>query len=415
MPEDLSNKAAITDNKMLWLRADFEGEVTGIKNEATSTDHSRSYTLHIDNGILSNLQEIDSPPEASSGDELPPLKQALVNNVSIMNEDGQPEQRSLNGFCLHAWRWVGNKEINNRGRQVLVGRVEGTAYFPLDRGMIANQFEIEMNKQGQEQSSPCFICNKWGHAILAALLWIYCDIRAAAIYAGGVAIACVLLRAFPRFEKKQLSYLFGLAVFSVIGIMMQYRMGCGEKSTWLLLSSLIPVLLSFLIFGCLQKAVLMLLWLIAVALWCPACDQVQKQVTLDAAVKSAQHQGMVRENATALFALDHADIRPEAEASLGGFAELLKKIPECNLKIVGHTDQHGENSLAGVAHNYDLSQQRADAVATWLIKHGHVSDCRIRTIGMGAKSPIYANPKNDKEFSSNRRVEIQYSGKRAEN
>jgi len=402
--------ASQTDQQLLWMKGDFEGEVTGNQNKSGSSCHSRLYLLSIDNGTVKNWQEADAPPQTGSEGELPPLMQAQTSKVIIEDADSVSERTSLIDFQLHDWHWIGHKEISRFAGQVLIGRVAGTAYFQLAEGVPENVSDAE-GDISNHSSSACFVYNLWVHAVLSGLLWLYCDIVSAAIYAGGVATACMLMKAFRKFESERLYLLVILGAISVIGIIWQYQMPCSERSVWLLLGSLIPVLLAFMISACVQKGLLILLWLIAVAIWCPACSVTHVRVSPEDAVHhpaiTMQDQHIISEKSTAWFGLNKAQLRPQAVASLKQLAAMFVKYPQYNLKIVGHTDQYGENSPVGVAHNYELSQQRADAVASWLVKHGKVDKQRISTIGMGAKSPIIAAPKNDKEFAINRRVEIQ--------
>jgi outer membrane protein OmpA-like peptidoglycan-associated protein len=66
------------------------------------------------------------------------------------------------------------------------------------------------------------------------------------------------------------------------------------------------------------------------------------------------------------FDTGKTDIKPESKAELDEMAKLLKATPALKVYIVGHTDSEGT-----LAQNLDLSQRRADAVATALVQsHG---------------------------------------------
>ena len=68
------------------------------------------------------------------------------------------------------------------------------------------------------------------------------------------------------------------------------------------------------------------------------------------------------------------------------------------LRVEGHTDNTGNAD-----HNLKLSQERADAVATWLESHG-VDKGRIVTKGFGATVPLVANDTKDHKAMNRRTV-----------
>jgi OOP family OmpA-OmpF porin len=69
------------------------------------------------------------------------------------------------------------------------------------------------------------------------------------------------------------------------------------------------------------------------------------------------------------------------------------------LRIEGHTDDKG-----AAAHNQKLSQERADAVVTWLTAHG-VDKGRLIAKGFGATKPFVKND-SDEHRHQNRRTEF---------
>jgi outer membrane protein OmpA-like peptidoglycan-associated protein len=84
-----------------------------------------------------------------------------------------------------------------------------------------------------------------------------------------------------------------------------------------------------------------------------------------------------------------------SEAELDRLAAMLQRYATAQLLIEGHTDNIGD-----VAMNQTLSEQRAEAVKTYLIKKG-VAVSRLTAKGFGGSRPIYKNG-NEK----NRRVEF---------
>ncbi|MEX0634565.1 OmpA family lipoprotein [Serratia ureilytica] len=87
---------------------------------------------------------------------------------------------------------------------------------------------------------------------------------------------------------------------------------------------------------------------------------------------------------------------------LTGVAMVLKEYPKTAVNVVGYTDSTGSRSL-----NMNLSQQRADGVASALITQG-VAANRIRTTGAGPDNPIASNSTAEGK-AQNRRVEITLS------
>ncbi len=84
--------------------------------------------------------------------------------------------------------------------------------------------------------------------------------------------------------------------------------------------------------------------------------------------------------------------------------KLLKSKPEINAEISGHTDNKGDEKK-----NQKLSQDRAKAVADYLIKKG-ISTVRLIPKGYGMAQPIATND-TDAGRQLNRRVEMKILGK----
>ena len=78
-------------------------------------------------------------------------------------------------------------------------------------------------------------------------------------------------------------------------------------------------------------------------------------------------------------------------------AEVAKIIVE------GHTDDQGDD-----AYNLDLSQRRAEAVVTYLVKKA-VSRDRLEAKGYGETRPLVENT-SKKRRATNRRVELKIAG-----
>lgn len=100
-----------------------------------------------------------------------------------------------------------------------------------------------------------------------------------------------------------------------------------------------------------------------------------------------------------LFAFDSDQIQPAAGTNLTELATSLKRYPESQLLIVGHTDNVGDDS-----YNQALSQRRANSAATYLAAQG-VASTRLTASGKGEAEPVTTND-TDAGRQQNRRVEV---------
>lgn len=110
-------------------------------------------------------------------------------------------------------------------------------------------------------------------------------------------------------------------------------------------------------------------------------------------------RGIVVTLGDVLFDVDRSSLKPAAVRDLDRLAELLTAEPRRAVLIEGHTDSTGT-----AKHNDDLSQQRADAVSSVLMRQGILAS-RITTRGFGASSPLATNATSEGR-QQNRRVEI---------
>jgi len=109
-----------------------------------------------------------------------------------------------------------------------------------------------------------------------------------------------------------------------------------------------------------------------------------------------------------LFNTSSAVLSQTAMNSLSNFANVLKQNTDCDVSVQGYTDNTGwRNSTAeqSVQKNLDLSQQRAQAVTSYLQSQG-VGATQIRsTQGFGEASPVADNT-TEAGKAQNRRVEV---------
>jgi outer membrane protein OmpA-like peptidoglycan-associated protein len=122
-------------------------------------------------------------------------------------------------------------------------------------------------------------------------------------------------------------------------------------------------------------------------------------------VQTADNQLKLNIPSDISFDTGRADIKPNLRPILDQFANGLRDQPNTDVRIIGHTDSTGSDSI-----NDPLSRQRAASARDYLVSRG-VSANRIVTDGRGAREPIADNT-TDAGRSRNRRVEI-FLGERA--
>lgn len=101
------------------------------------------------------------------------------------------------------------------------------------------------------------------------------------------------------------------------------------------------------------------------------------------------------------FANNSSVVRPAYDNEIRQVAEFMKKFPETRVEIAGHSDSTG---LA--QYNLDLSQLRAQAVATRLTERFDIAADRITARGYGETQPVADNSTTEGR-KQNRRVEAR--------
>jgi len=128
-------------------------------------------------------------------------------------------------------------------------------------------------------------------------------------------------------------------------------------------------------------------------------DEINKLAIQDVNVRVVE-EGISIDIENIQFAAESAVLLPAEQIKLDKIAEVLKRYPERNLIINGHT------ALAGTAEGrLRLSQERAKAVADYLISKNVRTSNRITSRGYGADKPI-ADNNTEQGMRRNRRVEI---------
>jgi outer membrane protein OmpA-like peptidoglycan-associated protein len=118
-----------------------------------------------------------------------------------------------------------------------------------------------------------------------------------------------------------------------------------------------------------------------------------------AAVKEEARGLVITLSGSVLFASNKSALLPAAQNRLNQVADALLATKERKLTVEGHTDSQGSSS-----YNQQLSQQRADAVRSYIISRGYPSDL-IQAQGIGKDRPIADNASAEGR-ANNRRVEI---------
>lgn len=104
-----------------------------------------------------------------------------------------------------------------------------------------------------------------------------------------------------------------------------------------------------------------------------------------------------------LFANGAATITRQSGEALDKVAEIARRCSGFRLEVQGYTDNRGRKSA-----NVKLSQDRAEAVRTWLQEKGVPAD-RLSAKGFGSDNPITSNARESGR-ARNRRIEFKVSG-----
>lgn len=99
------------------------------------------------------------------------------------------------------------------------------------------------------------------------------------------------------------------------------------------------------------------------------------------------------------FDTGKSTIKAESNTALNQLAEVMLSKKKLKIEIGGHTDNVGS-----VESNQKLSQDRAEAVKTYLVKKG-VDATRVVSKGYGSSKPIASND-TDEGKQKNRRTEV---------
>ncbi len=100
------------------------------------------------------------------------------------------------------------------------------------------------------------------------------------------------------------------------------------------------------------------------------------------------------------FETDSFDLDKKSNSELQNVVSFLKENPTVKLTVEGHTDNVGSPS-----YNKNLSQKRAESVASFLIEKG-IEKSRLKSLGFGESQPVATN-ETEEGRALNRRTELK--------
>ncbi len=96
------------------------------------------------------------------------------------------------------------------------------------------------------------------------------------------------------------------------------------------------------------------------------------------------------------FDYDKSSLKPEGKDQLTKWVAFLKKFPNDQLLVEGHTDERGTRE-----YNLALGEKRANAVKEFLVANG-VEAARLKTVSYGKERPAVLGS-NEAAYAQNRR------------
>jgi peptidoglycan-associated lipoprotein len=133
----------------------------------------------------------------------------------------------------------------------------------------------------------------------------------------------------------------------------------------------------------------------------PAPEDVLQTANLDELNRLVASQGLIQ---PVFYALDSAELSPEAVATLKANADVLRKYSSWRLTIEGHCDERGT-----AEYNLALGERRAVAARTYLVTLGIPAD-RIQTVSYGKEFPFDLGH-TEEAWAKNRRAHFVITGK----
>ncbi len=100
------------------------------------------------------------------------------------------------------------------------------------------------------------------------------------------------------------------------------------------------------------------------------------------------------------FPVGSAEIRPDNFALLTRVQRVLRAFPDGHVTVAGHTDARGNDAA-----NQRLSEERAEAVRSYLVANMSLDEARIDAVGYGEAQPIATND-TETGRAKNRRIDL---------
>lgn len=130
-------------------------------------------------------------------------------------------------------------------------------------------------------------------------------------------------------------------------------------------------------------------------------EEMKQTLEADAAAMAAEIE---KTGSVAVYGINFdtgkATITPDSAKVLQEVRSLMQQQGDWRFEVQGHTD-----SVGSKAANQALSEQRAAAVAAWLVKNG-ISQARLTSKGYGDAAPVADNT-TEEGRAKNRRVELK--------
>jgi outer membrane protein OmpA-like peptidoglycan-associated protein len=114
-------------------------------------------------------------------------------------------------------------------------------------------------------------------------------------------------------------------------------------------------------------------------------------------------RGLIVNMSDVLFDTASANLKPGAREKLSRVAGVLLAYPGLSVDVEGHTDSVGSDD-----YNQSLSERRAEAVRSYLIRQGIPRES-VDAVGLGEANPVVANT-TPAGRQQNRRVELVIAG-----
>ena len=446
-------------NRHVWIKGNFEGVLSGRQVETQGLNST--YHMKVVQANISNISKVSAPPTVLSNPA--PITQLLVQHAKVQQGD-QHFDADLHDFRLHEWT-VDSTSVNHE-KGMRSDRVIGIAYFFLKKPDVRNPLAVDQTKSDIPDRSPespvetegqeinCLACSYLLRLILALLVWFFCDLKLAVEFFSATLIPCWFSNF--GFIKTRIKWILSgvLTAISAFGIWKLSKIDCGTIVLWPLILVASTVTLSFIVKDCKLRLLLTLMWFLAAMIFCgnklggcgldkfswlnplntelkvladkivnynkPDPAEIKQALPADpngghriSINQALEHPELAKDCSNSiyfpeasLFDMNKSAIKPDADRSLNKLSLLLSKSPGATVKIVGHSDQVGNNTADGVVYNYQLSEQRARSVVEWLQQHNHTQE-KFEVVGMGAQFPVFENPKDQSQLALNRRVEIE--------